>query len=102
MAMRSRVLGAHLGEDEDAAPERSSGLPEPIEDPRAGHRVRVGDVRPAGDLVNAAAVLQMNRIANVGKLAVLKDDEIVFVGEARKLGRQRRSKVIHNVNVRLQ
>lgn len=51
-----------------------------VDDAGAGHQVRVGDVRPVGNLVDAAAVLHDHRVANVGKLAVLKDEEVCAKG----------------------
>lgn len=57
-------------------PAAGTHLLKAVDDAGAGHQVRVGDVRPVGDLVDAAAVLHDHRVANVGKLAVLKDKEV--------------------------
>ena len=63
-------------QEEAAAPLGQAHLLEAVNDAGAGHQVRVGDVGPVGNLVDAARVLRHHGVANVGKLAVLKDEEI--------------------------
>jgi hypothetical protein len=45
----------------------------------AGGSTHVGEVGPVGDLVNAGGVLGHHGVADVGKLAVLKDEEVVLL-----------------------
>jgi len=63
--------------------------------------VRIDNVRPGRDLVHTAVVLQFDRVANVGKLAVLKDHKVVLGRELAQLLRHLGRKVLQNVNVRL-
>lgn len=49
-----------------------------LDDPFAGDGVRVGDVCPGCDAVDAAAVLVLHCAADVGELAVLEDEEVVL------------------------
>lgn len=48
-----------------------------LDDPFAWDGVRVGDVCPGCDAVDAAAVLVLHCAADVGELAVLEDEEVV-------------------------
>lgn len=59
------------------------------DDARPGHGVRVCDVRPGRDAVDAAAVLVRDGRADVGELAVLEDEKVVLCGE----GAERRREV---------
>jgi hypothetical protein len=58
-------------------------------------------VAPLCDAVHARAVLQGHGVADVGKLAVLEDDKVVLVGEARELGGERGREVLDDVDVGL-
>ena len=50
-------------------------LLEAVDDAWPGDQVCVGDVGPVSDLVDAVPVLRDHCVANVGKLAVLEDQE---------------------------
>jgi len=47
--------------------------------------VCVGNVAPVSNPVDAALVLAHNRVANIGKLTVLKDEEVVLLGNGLQL-----------------
>jgi hypothetical protein len=53
---------------------------------RPWHQVGIGDVRPVRNLVDAPTILADHGVANVGKLAVLKDEEVVLVSNILQLG----------------
>lgn len=56
------------------------------DDALAGHGVRVRDVCPGCDPVDAGAVLQLHGAADVSELAVLEDEEVVAEGEGGESG----------------
>jgi len=59
-------------------------------------------VCPAGNLVDALAVLQRHGIANVRELAILHQQEIVSLGQGLQVGNEFLAEVLHNVDMRLQ
>lgn len=86
--------------------------------------MRIGDVRPTCNLVNASRVLQRDGIANVGEFAILwevnrsalsflvmlsnsracsltEDQEVMLLAECRQLINELLRKIFDNVNVRL-
>lgn len=87
--------------------------------------MRIGDVRPTCNLVNASRVLQRDGIANVGEFAILykstddhsaslvlvcnslacsltEDQEVMLLAKRRQLINEVLRKVFDNVNMRLQ
>mgnify|MGYP001806933895 CR=1 FL=1 len=49
---------------------------EAVNDAGPGHQVRIGDVAPVRDLVDAARVLRHHGVADVSELAVLENEEV--------------------------
>ncbi|MDF9518909.1 hypothetical protein P5780_27755, partial [Bacillus cereus] len=95
------ALGAHFSEEQQAALQRKALLRKTRNDARPWNQVRICHVRPAGDPVDARCVLQTHSVSNIGKLAVLKDEEIVLHAKLRKPLDEVPVKVLDNVNVRL-
>lgn len=54
---------------------------EPLDAPEATNRMRIDDVRPVGNLENATAELRLDRVADVGELAVFEQQKVVLVGQ---------------------
>lgn len=78
------ALAAHLAQHQQAAVRaRVFGRDgaQSLDDALAGHGVRIRDVCPGGDAVDATAVLVLHGAADVGELAVLEDEEVVARGE---------------------
>ncbi len=73
------ALAAHLCQQQ-AAPTlgQANGL-KAVDDAWPRHQVCVGDVGPVGNVVDATSVLAHHSVANVSKLAVLKDQEVVLL-----------------------
>lgn len=79
---------AHLREHQEPAVVGllARDVAQPADDALAGHGVRVRDVCPGRNVVDAGAVLQLHGAADVGELAVLKDEEVVADGEGGERG----------------
>lgn len=57
---------------------------------------------PTGNLIDALAVLQGHRVADVCKLAILHQQEIVPLGQSLQVSDEFITEILHNVYVRLQ
>lgn len=101
-ALGQCALGRHLGKKEQTAAKRETHFAETVDDALAGNRVRVGDVRPRSNLVDTFAVLVFDRVANISKLAVLKDQKVVTLRQLAQLVDQFLIKIVHDVDMRLQ
>ena len=70
-------------------PLHSSPLPthllEAVDNAGSWHQVCVGDVAPVSNLVDAPLVLVHHCVANDSKLPVLKDKEVVLLGNGLEL-----------------
>jgi hypothetical protein len=60
-------------------------LLESIDDARPRHQVCIGDMAPVSNPVDASLILVHHCVADVSKLAVLKDEEVVLLGNRLQL-----------------
>ena len=67
---------AHFCQQQQAPPFAQAYRLEPLYDPRSGYEVGISHISPVSDLVDPAAILADNSVANVSKLAVFKDEEV--------------------------
>mmetsp|Transcript_11067 Transcript_11067/g.29716 ORF Transcript_11067/g.29716 Transcript_11067/m.29716 type:complete len:289 (+) Transcript_11067:773-1639(+) len=95
---------AHLSEQHyaDVAVAGGASLPQTVDDSWPRNGVRVDDVGPRGDGVHASGRLRDNRVANIGKLAVLKQQKLVLVRKRAQLRATARCPAAHRVGVRLE
>lgn len=70
------ALGAHLSEQQQAAPFTQAYRLQPFNDAGTRDEVGICHIRPISNLVNPAAILADHRVADIGKFAVFEYEEV--------------------------
>lgn len=89
LAAGQRALGAHLGQEQQAAATWEAHLPEAGDDPGPRHGVRVHHVRPVRDAEDPVLVLVLHRVA-------LRRERERKGEERKERERERKSEVFRN------
>mmetsp|Transcript_8030 Transcript_8030/g.49604 ORF Transcript_8030/g.49604 Transcript_8030/m.49604 type:complete len:312 (-) Transcript_8030:953-1888(-) len=101
LSLAKSALRAHLCQQQEPATLRGTAPFQPIDDTRAWYKMSVGDMGPVGDLVDTTFVLHADCIADVSKLPILKNHEVMLLGQLLDLRAEFRREVRQDIHMGL-
>ena len=101
-ALRQRALAGHFRQQQQPPALWLSDHPQPVDDAWTRHQMRVCDMAPFCDFVDAPAILAHDCVADVRELPVLENEEVVLLCQRLQPLGHAFVPLVEHVDVRLQ